>query len=80
MRITYYKPLHPRFMEFHMPLGLPFLHQLLEANIQDQTRMVRRTAETTDFLSHAQHAYLGVYHPASPFWEMTWTLCAIISD
>lgn len=59
-------------MEFHTSLGLPFLHQLLEANIPDQTRMARRTAETTDFLSHAQYAYLGVYHRASPFWEMTW--------
>ena len=67
-------------MEFHTSLGLPFLHQLLEANIPDQTRMARRTAETTDFLSHAQYAYLGVYHRALPFWEMTWTLCAMISD
>lgn len=44
-----------------MSLGLPFLHQLLEANTQEQTRTTHKMGYTKDSLGEALHEYLERY-------------------
>lgn len=48
-------------MELQISFGLPFLHQLLDANVQDQGRMTHKMGYTSGFLGKGLHEYLERY-------------------
>lgn len=50
-------------MQLQISFGLPFLHQLLDANVQDQTRMTHKMGYTSGLLDKGLHEYLE-RHPS----------------